>query len=75
MSEGSNGMFWLIVVALVGFTACRCFSYWCDCQIQKKREETQAAYWKSQAETFQKYCEVLEKQRLVQQEIIKMLQR
>ena len=75
MSEGSDSTFWLIVVAIVAFAVCRCVSYWCDCQIQKKREETQAAYWKSQAETFQMYCEFLEKQRVVQQEIIKMLQR
>ena len=75
MSEGSDSTFWLIVVAIAAFTTCRCVSYWCDCQIQKKREETQAAYWKSQAETFQKYCELLEKQREVHQEIIKMLQR
>lgn len=75
MSEGSNSTFWLIVVAIVAFAACRCVSYWCDCQLQKKREETQAAYWKSQAEIFKMYCEGLEKQREVQQEIIKMLKR
>lgn len=74
MSDGS-GTFWLIVVAIVSFAVCRCFSCWCDCQIDKAREQTQAEYWKSQAETFQKYCELLEKQREVQQEIIKMLQR
>lgn len=75
MSEGSDSTFWLIVVAIVAFAVCRCFSYWCGCQIDKAREQTQAEYWKSQAETFQKYCELLEKQREVQQEIIKTLQR
>lgn len=68
MSEGSNGMFWLIVVALVAFAVCRCFSYWCNCQIEKKREETQAAYWKSLAEVLEKQCQA-------KQELIKMLQR
>lgn len=75
MSEKFNCTFWLIVVAIAAFVVCKCFSYWCDCQIDKAREQTQAAYWKTQAETFKMYCEVLEKQRLVQQEIIKMLQR
>ena len=68
MSEGSNGMFWLIVVAIAAFAVCRCVSYWCDCQIEKKREETKAAYWKSLAE-------MLEKQLEVQQKITKTLQR
>lgn len=68
MNENSDCAFWLIVVAIVAFATCRCVSYWCDCQIQKKREETQAAYWKSLAE-------MLEKQLEVQQEIIKMPQR
>jgi hypothetical protein len=75
MSEGSDSTFWLIVVAIVAFVACKCFSCWCDCQIDKMREQTQAEYWKSQAEIFQKYCAVLEKQREAQQEIIKTLQR
>lgn len=75
MSEGSDCTFWLIVVAIAAFTVCRCVSYWCDCQIEKMREETLAEYWKSLAEISQKHCEVLEKQREVQQEIIKMLQR
>ena len=74
MSDGS-GTFWLIVVAIVAFAVCRCFSYWCDCQIDKAREQTQAEYWKSLAETSQKYCEVLEKKHELQQEIIKTLQR
>ena len=68
MSEASDSTFWLLVVAIVAFAVCRCFSCWCDCQIEKKREETQAAYWESLAE-------MLEKQREVQQEIIKTLQR
>lgn len=75
MSEGPDSTFWLIVVAIVAFAVCRCFSYWCNCKVDKAREETQAAYWKTQAETFKMYCEVLEKQRLVQQEIIKTFQR
>ena len=75
MSEASDCTFWLIVVAIATFTVCRCFSYWCDCQVNKAREQTQAEYWKSQAKLFQTYCDALEKQREVQQEIIKMLQR
>ena len=67
MSDGS-GTFWLIIVAIVSFAVCRCFSYWCDCQVEKKREETQAAYWKSLAEILEKQCQA-------KQELIKMLQR
>ena len=68
MSENFNCTFWLIVVAIAAFAVCRCFSCWCDCQIEKKREETQAAYWKSLAEMLEKQCQA-------KQEIIKMLQR
>ena len=75
MSEGSDCTFWLIVLAIVAFAVCRCFSYWCDCQVNKAREQTQAEYWKALAETSQKRCEVLEKQHEIQQKIIKMLQR
>ena len=75
MSEASDSTFWLIVVAIVAFAVCRCFSCWCDCQLDKVREQTQAEYWKSQAKLFQTYCDALEKQREVQQEIIKTLQR
>lgn len=67
MSDGS-GTFWLIVVAIVSFAACRCISYWCVCQVDKAREQAQAqmqvAYWKSLAK-------MLEKQLEVQQEITK----
>ena len=49
MSEASDSTFWLIVVAIVAFVVCRCVSYWCDCQVNKAREQTQAAYWKTQA--------------------------
>ena len=72
MSENSDCTFWLIVVAIIAFAVCRCFSWWCDCQVDKAREQAeaqrQAAYWKTLAE-------MLGKQLEVQQEIIKMLQR
>ena len=68
MSEGSDCTFGLIVVAIVAFAVCRCFAYWCDCQIEKKREETKATYWKSLAEVLEKQCQA-------KQELIKMLQR
>ena len=75
MSESSDYTFWLIVVAIVAFAACRIFSYWCDCQIQKKREETQAEYYKSYATTLQKYVDVFKLQRETHQEILRMIQR
>lgn len=67
--------FWLIVAVIAAVTVCRCTSYYFDWQIRKAHEEAMATYYKGHAETMQKYCELMEKNRQMQQEILKLLQR